>query len=91
MSTVAERPTDGRRFPCLDGEFLSWDIGAYMTQAEAGRGYPKARTVIQAMKVERPDMLEREHFEMLKALFNPMFGRNAKRVLDLIEEEMKIA
>ena len=77
---------DGRVFPEYGGELLSWSIGSYMTHSESQRGYPKARAVIQAMAQHRPDQLERERREMLKAsMSDRMFGHNAKKELDLIE------
>ena len=79
---------DGRVFPLYGDEILSWDIGVYMTPNERQRGYPRARAVIQAMRSERPERLERERREMLKAAFDRMFGHNAQQELDLINEEL---
>ena len=82
---LTTRP-DGRIFPEYEGETLAWDINLYMTPKERRSGYPRARAVIEAMQAERPEQLERERREMLKASFDRMFGHNAKQVLDLIEE-----
>lgn len=76
---------DGRIFPAYQGKALCWSVGLYMTTNEAMCGYPKAKTVIAAMRAHRPDELERERREMLKASFNRMFGHNAKTCLALIE------
>ena len=39
------------------------------------------------MLEHRPGQLELERRDMLKASFDRMFGHNAKRVLDVIEDE----
>jgi hypothetical protein len=75
---------NGFLFPSYDGQPLSWAIGSYMTDSEAEKGYPKAKIVARAMRDHRPGELEQERREMLKASFG-IFGRNAKRELDLIE------
>lgn len=77
---------DGRMFPVYEGEPLSWILDNSF--GEQQKGYPKARAVIRAMMVYRPEQLERERREMLKCSFDRMFGMNAKRMLDLIEEEL---
>lgn len=78
---------DGRVFPVYDGELLSWNIDSYVTPNEAAADYPRARTVIAAMREHRPAQLERERFELLEASFDRMFGQNAARVLRLIDSE----
>jgi hypothetical protein len=80
---------DGRMFPSYNGEVLSWDIGLYMTHNEETKGYPRARSVIAAMKEYRPVELEKERLEMLRASFNRMFGCNVRSVLRLIEQEIE--
>lgn len=77
----------GYPFPQYDGELLSWSLGLYFTLSEAERNYPKMRTVIRAMMEKRPDQLERERVELVKASFDRVFGTNAKRCLIVIEEE----
>jgi hypothetical protein len=86
--TLTTTLEDGRVFPQYNGEALCWDIGAYGTWNEEKTGYPRMRAVIRAMMVHRPEQVERERREMLRASFNRMFGRNAAKVLAVIEEEM---
>lgn len=77
---------DGREFPQYNGELLSWTLS--LTLADEEEGCPRLRTVVRAMREHRPEQLERERYEMLKGSFVRMFGRNAKKVLDVIEQEI---
>jgi hypothetical protein len=79
---------DGRVFPQYDGKPLSWSIGLYFTYADESEGYPRMRTVIRALIVHRPEQVERERREMLKASFDRMFGHQAKKCLAIIEDEL---
>ncbi len=81
------KTADGREFPEYQGELLSWSIGLYNTFDEARIDYPKMRTVIRALLVYRPEQVERERREMLKASFGSLFGHNARKVLTVIEQE----
>lgn len=76
---------NGNLFPSYNGEALSWSIGLYHTFSEEQAGFPRARTVIAAMREHRPEQLERERRDMLSASFDRMFGHNARKMLDLIE------
>ena len=80
---------NGFEFPMLNGELLSWSINLYMTLAEEQKDYPRARTVIRAMQERRPAQLDRERYEMLKGSFDRMFGHNARKCLEVIEQELK--
>jgi hypothetical protein len=82
---------DGRVFPQYQGEALSWSIGLYHTFTEAQAGYPRMRAVIKAMIACRPEQIERERRELLKASFDRMFGHNAKKALAVIEDELGLA
>lgn len=76
---------DGRKFPSIDGqEALAWDISLYMTLNEEKLGYQKARAVASMMNASA---LQSERREALKASFNEVFGRNAQKLLNLIEDE----
>jgi len=88
MSTplIGLRSSDLSPFPLYEHELLSWSIGLYMTWSEEQAGYPRAKAVIAAMREHRPEQLERERCEMVKASFNRLFGHNAKKELDLIED-----
>jgi hypothetical protein len=79
---------DGRFFPALDGYTLCWSIGSYASWNDQRDGYRKMRAVIRAMMTHRPELVERERREMLKASFDRMFGHNAQKVLDVIEDEI---
>lgn len=47
------------------------------------------RAVIRAMRIERPEALERERRELIKSsLCDRVFGYNAKEALRVIEEEI---
>jgi hypothetical protein len=76
----------GYEFPMYNGQLLSWDIS--LTLADELEGFPRARTVIAAMRIRRPEQLERERREMVKASFDKLFGHKAKKCLDLIEQEL---
>ncbi len=82
---------DGRTFPAYGDETLSWSIGLYHTFAEEQAGFPRMRAVIRAMLAHRPEQVERERREMLKASFDRIFGHNARKCLNVIEEEMQKA
>jgi len=75
----------GNPFPVLNGELLSWSIGAYDTLKESQVGHPRAKAVIAAMREHRPEALEQERRELQRASYDRMFGRNAARLLALIE------
>lgn len=75
-----------RGFPLFGSEELSWDIGLYMTISEGPTHFPRARTVITAMSVHRPDQLARERGQLQFDSLNRMFGHNAARELRLIDE-----
>lgn len=78
--------TEGRLFPHVgDMKPLSWMIGSTLEDERAD--YPKMRAVIRAMMVHRPEQLESERRELLKASFDRMFGHNAKKCLQVIEDE----
>lgn len=76
---------DGRVFPVFAGETLSWDPGLYMTIAEELIGWPRARAVLAAIATHRPDQLQKLRRNMLRARFDRVFGRNAERLLTLID------
>ena len=48
-------------FPCHNGEALAWDPGPYMTWNEAGQGYPKAMTVLRALRDYCPNRFDLMH------------------------------
>lgn len=81
---------NGNPFPLYNDAPLSWSIGLYHTFAEEEAGFPKARTVIRAMRVRRPDQLEQERASYLRASFDRMFGHNAKRMLTIIDDELSV-
>ena len=76
----------GHEFPLFDGKLLSWSLS--MTLQDEQEGYPRLRTVIRAMAERRPVQLERERIDMVKGSFDPVFGHNAKKCLQVIEEEL---
>jgi hypothetical protein len=78
---------DGREFPQYNGQLLPWAISITLQDEE--EGYPRLRTVIRAMREHRPAQLERERIEMLKGSFDRVFGSNAKKVLNVIEQEIR--
>lgn len=86
MTTTLKRLDDGREFSIFGEEVLAWSVGLYMTINEEHAGFPRARTVIRAMRVYRPDSLLREHRDSLRGIFG-MFHGNARRMLLLLEEE----
>ncbi len=76
---------DGREFPTHDGvTALSWPIGANFTLADEHEGYPRTKAVLSEMSDEQ---IERDRAENVKASFDRLFGHNAKRLLQLIENE----
>lgn len=75
-----------RGFALFGSEELSWDIGLYMTITEERANFPRARTVITAMSVHRPDQLARERGQLQFDSLNRVFGHNAERELRLIDE-----
>ena len=79
---------NGNPFPSYQGEALSWSIGLYDTINEANAGYPRMRVVINAMREHRPEQLETERKELVKASFDRMFGCAAKRQLSIMEAEI---
>ena len=84
---ITGKTKDGREFPILDGELLSWSIGVYMTLEQQRLGYPKARAVVRAMIDHRPEQLRSERYEMLKGSFDRVFGHNAGACLEVIDSE----
>lgn len=86
---LGETP-DGRAFPMHEGKLLSWDIGSHNSHNEQQAGYPKMRTVIRAkLQHGRGDEVEGERRDMLRsAMGDRMFGHNARKVLDVIEDEV---
>lgn len=84
METTMVRE-DGLRFPVYNGELLSWSIGLYNTWNDQNAGYPRTKAVIRAMREYRPEQLERERRELVRGSFDRVFGRSAKRLLDVIE------
>jgi len=87
MENKLAKNESGYEFPVYNGQLLSWAIS--LTLADEQEGYPRARTVIRAMHQYRPEQVERERVEMLKGSFDRVLGHNAKKALDLIEEECK--
>ena len=79
---------DGLRFPVYENELLSWSPGLYYTWNEQQAGFPRMRAVIRAMRQYRPLDLERERRELLKASFDRMFGHNARKALEVLEQEI---
>lgn len=77
---------NGNLFPEFQGEALSWSIGLYDTWNEQKAGYPRMRAVIAAMREYRPEQLEKERRELVKASFNRMFGKVARAQLAIVEE-----
>jgi hypothetical protein len=75
---------DGRQFPTYNGDTLSWCISS--TLSDEQEGFPRLRAVVRAMRDYRPEQLQRERHEELKATFNQMFGHNARKVLRVIDE-----
>ena len=89
LGTCAARCTphiSPRGFPLFGSEELAWDISLYMTIAEERADFPRARTVITAMSVHRPDQLARERGQLRFDSLNRVFGHNATRELRLINE-----
>jgi hypothetical protein len=79
---------DERGFPLYNGESLSWNIGDYMTTAEASAGYPRARAVIAAMNDRCPDQLYHAWWDSLHGSVNRIVGPIADEVLGLIHDEI---
>lgn len=77
----------GFEFPIYDGKLLSWTLSGDWEDEQAG--FPKMRTVIRAMMERRPGQLARERYEMLRGSFDKVFGRNAAKVLAVIDEEIQ--
>jgi hypothetical protein len=77
---------DGRVFPTYGEETLAWNIGLYMTLTEERLGFPRAKAVITAMRVYRPDQLSRERSSALRGSFDKIFGRASAQLLKLIDE-----
>lgn len=76
---------DGRVFPSVDGvKPLPWSLASTYSDEQAG--YPEARAIIRAMREHRPDQLRREHRDLLRSSFG-LFGKNAAKMVELIEEE----
>ena len=55
---------------------------------ERQAGNPRAKAVIAAMREHRPAELEKERCGLQRASFDRMFGRNAARLLALIESAL---
>lgn len=75
---------DGREFPQLNGEPLSWPLGN-MTLNEEKLGYPRLRRQILAMLIWRPDQLENEKRDCLAGAYGGCFSHNARKLLKIIE------
>lgn len=76
----------GSEFPLFNGQLLSWALD--MTLRDEQEGFPRLRTVIRAMVERRPQQLERERIDMVKGSLDPAFGHNAKKCLQIIDEEL---
>jgi hypothetical protein len=81
-------PDNPNLFPSHNGEPLSWSIGVHHSINEENAGYPKMRAVIRAMAKHRPEQLANEHRELVKSSMGKMFGHQAKKQLNVVEEEM---
>lgn len=79
----------GAEFPMYKGQLLSWHLS--MTWEDEQAGFPKLKTVIHAMIERRPKELQKERYNLLKASFDRMFGHNAKKMLEIINDELIIA
>lgn len=77
----------GLEFPLYQGELLSWSIGLYHTHTEEQAGFPRMGTVIRAMMERRPEQLQHERQELVRDSFNPIFGHNARKQLEIVESE----
>ena len=82
---------DGRQFPTYDGELLSWDISSAGTIRDEQEGWPRTRAIVRAFIAYRPEQLERERRNLVKASFDRIFGKNAEKLLDVVEQEMQSA
>lgn len=88
MNAITMTTVNGNPFPSYEGQALSWSIGLYHTHDEQMAGFPRARAVIRAMREHRMEQLQKERCVYLTSSFDKMFGMNAKRMFDLIEEEL---
>ncbi len=87
MGTVIELE-DGRIFPCYNGEALAWSVELYNTPSESAIGYPRLKAVVDAMQEHRPLQLDIFRRELSFDCFGKMFGRNAKRLQDVIDAHL---
>lgn len=78
VAKATAKVEEGARGP-YKGRFLDDSF------AQEKEGYPKAK---EALKGWSNDDLRSERAAMVKASLNPMFGGNAKKVLNLIESEI---
>ncbi len=77
---------DGRTFPHYKLEILSWSIGSAFTLQDELESYPRTKAIIEAMRIHRPEQLERERHELIKSMLcDRIFGHNAGKLLKLIE------
>lgn len=89
MNSTTITLDDGRVFPVYEGQAIAWAFDN--CAAEQQKGYPKMRAVIRAMKEHRPEQLQHERRELLKASFDRLFGHVAKQMLAVIDEELSEA
>jgi hypothetical protein len=80
---------NGNPFPAYNGEALSWSIGLYNTSEEEQAGFPRVRAVVAAMRMYRPEQLHKERRDLLLSTCDRMFGHNAKRLLAVINDELR--
>ncbi len=93
-SEASQESNQGMRMPCISergfplfgSEELAWDVGLYMTITEERANFLRARTVITAMAVHRPDQLTRERGQLRFDSLNRVFGHNAAREMRLVDE-----
>lgn len=79
------KPAESRPFPEYKGEKLSRSPGLYLTDAEAKVDYPKLKAVLADMTDEE---LAKERSDALKGSFDRLFGHNAKKMLNLVDNEI---
>jgi cation transport regulator ChaB len=82
-------PDNKNLFPEHEGKPLSWDPGSYHTHSEEKAGFPKMRTVDQAMAEHRPEQLRSLHHELIRSsMGGGLFKHNAEKQLGVVKEEM---
>lgn len=80
--------SDGRVFPCYNGEALSWNPGGQFTIADGEQGYPRTRAVLRALREHRPEQFAREKADALRGCFG-LFRGNGERFYRIVEEESR--